>query len=217
MYALSICSALLTVSINDGVIRFNAAKSSAEVRAHTYMVLMRHYGNTYWIRLIRLALIVHIHSFRWHHRAVRVARQQCPGAHTHCRACHNYCCALARAYPTHTHTHAHARTITCTQVVAADVSVGNGRAVLHVIDRVLLPADLSLPVPADLSLPVPYVNVAAAARAAGLTTLLAAVTASDPGFLSVVNDPNFQGTVLAPSVRGSAISQAQLVEARAND
>ncbi|KAG2427846.1 hypothetical protein HXX76_012167 [Chlamydomonas incerta] len=77
------------------------------------------------------------------------------------------------------------------KVVAADVSVGNGRAVVHVIDRVLLPADLTLP--------APYVTVAAAAQAAGLTTLLAAVTASDPAFLTTLTDPDFNGTILAPT------------------
>ncbi|KAG2452698.1 hypothetical protein HYH02_002930 [Chlamydomonas schloesseri] len=77
------------------------------------------------------------------------------------------------------------------KVVAADVSVGNGRAVVHVIDRVLLPAELTLP--------APYVTVASAAQAAGLTTLLAAVTASDPQYLSTLSDPDFNGTVLAPT------------------
>eukprot|EP00198_Chlamydomonas_reinhardtii_P011240 XP_001700577.1 fasciclin-like protein [Chlamydomonas reinhardtii] len=77
------------------------------------------------------------------------------------------------------------------KVVAADVSIGNGRAVVHVIDRVLLPADLTLP--------TPYVTVAGAAQAANLSTLLAAVTASDASFLTTLTDPDFNGTVLAPT------------------
>lgn len=87
----------------------------------------------------------------------------------------------------------------CPQVVAADVSIGNGRAVVHVIDRVLLPADLTLP--------TPYVTVAGAAQAANLSTLLAAVTASDASFLTTLTDPDFNGTVLAPTVSRLGCSQ----------
>lgn len=54
-------------------------------------------------------------------------------------------------------------------VIAADVAIENG--VVHVIDRVLLP-ELNIPQP-------PAPNLVAAAQAAGLSTLLTAVTAVD--------------------------------------
>jgi len=67
------------------------------------------------------------------------------------------------------------------QVVAADVAISNG--VVHVINGMMLP---------DLMLP----NVVEAANAAGLTTLIAAVTAADLGG-TLLNSPAI--TVFAPS------------------
>ena len=67
------------------------------------------------------------------------------------------------------------------QVVAADVAISNG--VVHVINGMMLP---------DLMLP----NVVEAANAAGLTTLIAAVTAADLGG-TLLNAPAI--TVFAPS------------------
>lgn len=67
------------------------------------------------------------------------------------------------------------------QVVAADIAISNG--VVHVINGMMLP---------DLMLP----NVVEAANAAGLSTLLAAVTAADLGS-TLLNAPEI--TVFAPS------------------
>ncbi|KAG2432670.1 hypothetical protein HYH02_006657 [Chlamydomonas schloesseri] len=99
------------------------------------------------------------------------------------------------------------------KVVDADVSVGNGRAVVHVIDRVLLPAELTLP--------APYVTVAAAAQANGLTLLLDAVTASN--LSTILSDPDFNGTVLAPTngafsalLNAFKLSATQLLADKAN-
>lgn len=59
------------------------------------------------------------------------------------------------------------------------------RTFVHLVNAVLLPF---------------YTTVANAAERAGLTTLVAAVAASDPAFLAAVTDPTFRGTILAPSV-----------------
>jgi len=67
------------------------------------------------------------------------------------------------------------------QVVAADIAISNG--VVHVINGMMLP---------DLMLP----NVVEAANAAGLTTLISAVTAADLGS-TLLNAPAI--TVFAPS------------------
>lgn len=80
----------------------------------------------------------------------------------------------------------------CTsQVVAADIAIANG--VVHVIKKMMLP---------DLMLP----NVVEVANAAGLTTLIAAVTTADLGG-TVLNAPAI--TVFAPfNVAFSAALQA---------
>ncbi|KAG2427763.1 hypothetical protein HXX76_012088 [Chlamydomonas incerta] len=77
-------------------------------------------------------------------------------------------------------------------VLAADIPVGlnvaanssSPRSVIHVINATLVPF---------------YTTVANAAERAGLTTLLAAVAASDAAFATALADPGFNGTVLAPS------------------
>ncbi|KAG2488319.1 hypothetical protein HYH03_013169 [Edaphochlamys debaryana] len=71
------------------------------------------------------------------------------------------------------------------KVTTADVPIGPGpRSVVHVIDAVLIPFPTT---------------VAVAARNAGLSTLLAAVAASDPAFLATLTDPKAKVTVLAPT------------------
>ncbi|KAG2488540.1 hypothetical protein HYH03_012859 [Edaphochlamys debaryana] len=97
---------------------------------------------------------------------------------------------------------------TVANVVAADIQIGLGRSVVHVIDAVLIPFPTT---------------VAVAARNAGLNTLLAALTASDPAFLTALTDPKTKATVLAPTdaafnrlLSALRISSAQLLADKAN-
>lgn len=84
------------------------------------------------------------------------------------------------------------------RIIVADVELANG--VVHVIDKVLLPPDLSAGEPAaPMGTIADQVVEAAGAADAEFTTLLAVVTAADPSILRLLSDPSTSLTVFAPT------------------